>query len=161
VGATKVTFLDRVGLVLFPWGLLALILWVLLALLQWRGGFVQCFRRSHRQPKWLAWLHLLWMPLVSALFMWALFVAVSIHLGSHHQLSMHRAEYTIAVGPPLYMLVLHLGIALQIGLMGRDFPDSTREWMARAGALTLSWLRYGQGYLPLPSSRRFGWRSCG
>jgi hypothetical protein len=136
--SAQATFPDRVQLVLLPWGLLGLILWVLLTLLQWRGGFVQCFRRSSRWPKWLAWLHLFWMPLVSALFMWALFLAVSIHLGSHKLISMHRAEYTIAVGPPLYLLVLHLGIALQIGLMGRDFPDSTREWMARAGALTLS-----------------------
>ncbi len=84
--SAKVTFLDRVQLVLRPWGLLALILWGLLALLQWRGGFVQCFGRSSRWPKWLAWVHLTWMPLVSALFMWVLFVAVSIHLGSHHQL---------------------------------------------------------------------------
>jgi len=129
---------DRVIPILFPWGALALILWVILTLLQWGGGFVECFARSSRLPKQLAWFHLIWMPLVSALFMWTLFVAVSLHLGSHPLMSLHRAEYTIAVGPPLYLLVLHFGVALQIGLMGRNFPDSTREWLARAGALTLS-----------------------
>jgi hypothetical protein len=134
----QIPFLKRISQVFVPWGCLALILWALLTLLQWGGGFVQCFERSSRQPKWLAWLHLIWMPLVSALFMWSLFVAVSLHLDSHAQISLHRAEYIIAVGPPFYLLVLHFGIALQIGLMGRDFPDSTREWLARAGALTLS-----------------------
>jgi hypothetical protein len=134
----EVSFWKRVSSVLFPWGFLALILWGILTLLQWGGGFVQCFEKSSGKPKWLARLHLIWMPLVSALFTWILFVAVSLHLGSHHLISFHRAEYTIAIGPPLYLLVLHFGVALQIGLMGRDFPDSTREWMARAGALILS-----------------------
>jgi hypothetical protein len=135
-----ISWLERGSNVFLPWGCLALLLWLLLTLLQWGGGFVQCFERSSHHPTWLAWLHLIWMPLVSALFMWALFVAVSLHLAPHHGLpmSLHRAEYTVAVGPPLYLLVLHLGIALQIGLMGRDFPDSTREWLARAGALMLS-----------------------
>ncbi len=110
---------------------------MLLTLLQWGGGFVECFVQRSR-PRWLAWFHLVWMPLVSALFMWILFVALSLYLDCGSPISLHRAEYTIAVGPPLYLLVLHLGIALQIGLMGRDFPDSTREWLARAGALTLS-----------------------
>jgi hypothetical protein len=131
----QTSLLEQVTAILFPWVCLALLLWVLLTLLQWGGGFVECFVQRSR-PKWLAWLHLIWMPLVSALFMWTLFVAVSKHLNSGLMSGQH-AQYTIAVGPPLYLLVLHFGIALQIGLMGRDFPDSTREWLARAGALLL------------------------
>ena len=133
----QASLLEQVSAILFPWIFLALLLWVLLTLLQWGGGFVECFVQRSK-PRWLARLHLIWMPLLSALFTWTLFVAVTVHLGSGGLVSAQHDQYMIAVGPPLYLLVLHFGIALQIGLMGRDFPDSTREWLARAGALTLS-----------------------
>jgi len=49
--------------------------------------------------------------------------------------SAEGSQNAIAWMPPLYLAVLMLGITLQIGLMGRDFPDASREWLARTGAL--------------------------
>jgi hypothetical protein len=50
------------------------------------------------------------------------------------------SQLVIAWAPPLYFLALILGVGLHIGLMGRDFPDASREWLARLGALILTYL---------------------
>jgi len=128
--------MSRIKSAVFPWGVLALILWILLGLLQWSGGFVRCFVQSRGgKSKGQAWLHVIWMSLLSAALMWILFAALSIGLNSWRPSSAEGSQYIIAFLPPLYLIVLMLGLVLQIGLMGREFPDSTREWLARAGAL--------------------------
>src|SRR5207302_9174966 len=42
--------------------------------------------------------------------------------------------HAIAWGPPLIMLAFIAGAGLHIGLMGADFPDFSREWLARSGS---------------------------
>jgi Patatin-like phospholipase len=123
-------------------------LWALLAALQWSGGFIECWtdqrKTSDGAPGGLSkavnWvlprLHVLWMAaacagLIFSLF-WALYALTSFWASREWYPSV------IAWLPPLYLVALTFGVGLQIGLMGRDFPDSSREWLARVGAL--SWV---------------------
>jgi hypothetical protein len=111
-------------------------LWGLHAALQWLGGFVLCCRKRHSDggngP--LPYLHVLWMSLSSAVFTLALFFAVNALLRFWNPLSDSGSQYIVAFGPPLYLISLIAGVSLQIGLMGQDFPDASREWLARCGA---------------------------
>src|SRR5579872_432710 len=122
-----------------------LLLWGLLAAMQWGGGFGACYveRRQRRWSKTLAStvaiLHTTWISLVAASFTILLFYLVSTPLfyriipataaGAHH---------SIAWVPPLYVLILLCGVSLQVGLMGQDFPDASREWLARVAAQLIS-----------------------
>ncbi|HEY7306475.1 MAG TPA: patatin-like phospholipase family protein [Bryobacteraceae bacterium] len=118
-----------------PWIALA-ILWILHALLQWLGGFVLCCRkrRNVSAANLVPHLHVLWMSSSSALFTLALFAAIHALLRFWNPLSDSGTQYIIAFGPPLYLVALIAGVSLQIGLMGQDFPDASREWLARCGA---------------------------
>jgi len=42
-----------------------------------------------------------------------------------------------AFGPPGVLAVLALGLALQVGLAGRDMPDPSREWLGRLRAWSI------------------------
>lgn len=115
------------------------ILWILHALLQWRGGFIACYKRRHAasRSRSLAYLQVLWISLACALVVLGLFIGVQHLLLIWDPQETDGSQYIIAFGAPLYLLSLMVGIALQIGLMGIDFPDASREWLARAGALLL------------------------
>jgi patatin-like phospholipase len=133
-----------------PWGnrLGFVGLWLLLAALQWRGGFVECWTKQHvsdeaaqdgfeRAVNWVVpRAHVLWIAAASAGLVFGLFVGLYKLTGMWQ-----HTEWTVQIIawlPPLYLIALTLGVGLQIGLMGRDFPDASREWLARVGAL--SWV---------------------
>jgi hypothetical protein len=40
----------------------------------------------------------------------------------------------LTLGPPMVLLAFTIGIVVHIGLMGRDLPESCREWLGRLGA---------------------------
>ena len=50
----------------------------------------------------------------------------------------------LTVGPPAMLAAVSLGVIVNVGLMGRDIPDSTREWLGRLGAWAMI---YGAGWL--------------
>lgn len=139
-----------------------LILWALLAALQWRGGFVSCCKQQGQSRDIFCWLHVVWMSCASAFFMLLLFLALNNVIlapnpdhggGTTQQITISQpssgsllkplrrpqnhleAQRAITLAPPLYLVVLMAGVTLLIGLMGRDFPDASREWLARVGAL--------------------------
>jgi hypothetical protein len=116
------------------------LLWILYAALQWRGGFVLCcrLRRTRRTGPLIAHLQVLWMSFSSALFTLVLFMAIHALLRSWNPLSSMGGQSIVAFGPPLYLLALIAGVSLQIGLMGQEFPDASREWLARCGAYLLA-----------------------
>ena len=109
------------------------VLLLLFGFLQWCGGFKYCFKRHHATYGDYWWFHL-WIPLVCALATTILLSKV-LHWITTWQGAPASAWHTIAWGPPLVVQVLLVGVSIQIGLMGADFPDSTREWLARLGAL--------------------------
>lgn len=112
------------------------ILWALHALLQWLGGFVLCCQRMPTASggKALAIFHVVWMSLVSAVFTLILFMGIHSLLVYWDPLSDSGTQFILTFGPPLYLIALIAGVSLQIGLMGREFPDASREWLARCGA---------------------------
>ena len=117
-----------------------LALWGLHAALQWLGGFVLCCRKRHSNAgkKLIPYLHVLWMSVSSAIFTLALFFAINALLRFWNPLSDSGSQYIVAFGPPLYLVALIAGVSLQIGLMGQEFPDASREWLARCGAFLIA-----------------------
>ena len=104
-------------------------LFALFSLLQWLGGFRICYRRRHEGSS--GWALLIGIPLLCATFTAALLFSVWNHTGSSlDDIGWQRT----ALGPPVILFVWMSGVILQIGLMGSDFPDAAREWLARLGA---------------------------
>jgi hypothetical protein len=100
---------------------------ILLATMQASGGFLKCFRFTHKIPG-LAWFHLLWMPVLGAAFGAVSFCGALMAIGGVNQM------YPVIWGPPLILLSLTVTVSFHVGLMGADFPDSSREWLARIAA---------------------------
>ncbi len=117
-------------------------LFALLCLLQTAGGFRRCFIRQREEigkarGAGIAFFHIFWMSAICAVFTWFLLKLVTWLFWQPCDKAL-GSQLTIAYAPPLYVLALMSGMVLQIGLMGKDFPDASREWLARAG--TLFWI---------------------
>jgi hypothetical protein len=106
---------------------------VLFALLQAEGGFVSCYQRQHPDTPARAFPHLAWMSLVCGVVTASLVFAVWTTVGRWDPWD------KVAFSMPLICLSLIAGVALQIGLMGTDFPDAAREWIARIGSMIALW----------------------
>jgi hypothetical protein len=109
----------------------------LFALFQFQGGFRWCFERLHDGKQLflglganaLAILHSIWMIAAAALLSSEAVAAVwrwTDHVGFWVQLTF---------APVLVCFSLLTGVGLLIGLMGADYPDASREWLARLGAV--------------------------
>ena len=107
-----------------------ILLSVLFFMLQWLGGFRLCYRARHQGAS--GWPLLIAIPLVCAAFTSALLWCVWKLTGTW--VNPDVGWLRIAVGPPMILVVWMCGTTLQIGLMGSDFPDAAREWLARLGA---------------------------
>ena len=105
------------------------------------GGFIKYFRAMHgrtTRSTVRAYVYLVLMSLAaSALSFWLL----------HEVLALSREWEPwnrVAFAPVLVCLAVHAGVMLLVGLMGADYPDGAREWVARIGTgLTLvcaAWL---------------------
>jgi hypothetical protein len=127
-------------------------LFVLLAIFQLRGGFIRAFKSRH--PGWsdkgataVALLHVAWMVPVTAAFTTGLLWAWPhlLRVGpTIDDWGLKAPWLTITFAPPLVCLSLVAGVGLLIGLMGADYPDAAREWVARIGAmialLSVAWI---------------------
>ncbi len=112
-------------------GIYCLGLLLLLSTMQTFGGFVTCFLGLHKNSKPLLVLHLIWMPLLATLVGTALFCGAFTLIGQAGVT--HIAP--VIWGPPLIVVVLMGTVSFHIGLMGADFFDASREWLARIGAI--------------------------
>ena len=111
------------------WAVFLAAMWILHMNLQIGGGFLQCYSAQHGKAIGGVF-HTLWMPAVSA------FVTSSLLCGVVELVDLSQGGWhTVVWGPPLIVLVVIWGVSLHIGLMGVDFPDSSREWLARIGAV--------------------------
>jgi hypothetical protein len=113
---------------------LFLVFWALYLLLQGFGGFRKSYERLHATWRMLWLFHVLWIPPVCAAVTTVLMAEV-LHWIASWKGGVACSWHMIAWGPPLVVLALMVGVTLLIGLMGADFPDSTREWLSRFGAL--------------------------
>ncbi len=111
------------------WVVVTAAMLVLFVLLQTLGGFFGCYTHHHKF-KWMVWLHVLWMPTVSA----------GVSSGALYFIMSAISRFTnswppVIWGPPALAACLVLGVVLLVGLMGADFPDAAREWLARVGTV--------------------------
>ena len=141
-----------VGLIrVVPDGWLIAALFVLHMALQWLGGFPGCFVKRHAvEPStdpsgWLTKLlniraagHIAWMSAASALVTSGLIHLIGKLLQAWSSGGLQGIYRILAWGQPLILLSLFVGVGLQIGLMGKDYPDGGREWLARVGAWLLT-----------------------
>ncbi len=103
---------------------------VLFFILQWLGGFLECFAKKHPNSARLGIFLLILFPLVAAS------ATVALLFGSFWLLNGKYGSLASAVwGPPLLILATSTGVVFHIGLMGSDFADASREWLARVGAI--------------------------
>src|SRR5262249_26038709 len=49
----------------------------------------------------------------------------------------HGLWHVMSFGAPMFVTIFSLVMLLQIGLLGRNFPDERREWFSRLGAWLL------------------------
>jgi hypothetical protein len=134
---------KRIFTEVLPLGFLGL--YILVALLQWRGGFVECYvcqRKLVKDPVHpvIAWLHVLWMSFFTTGLLLVMFTGISYLMADWDPTTALGSHLVMAWAPPLYILALIIGIGLHIGLMGRDFPDASREWLARLAALLVTFI---------------------
>jgi hypothetical protein len=108
-------------------------------LLQMFGGFPECYGEQHPESSraW-PWIHAAWMAPVSGLALSGMVIAIYRVVDNWNPLDVIGAHQTMAWGPPLLLGAIIVSVSLHIGLMGRDFPDATREWLGRAGAFLVS-----------------------
>src|SRR5579872_1815198 len=135
-----------------PYSNVALILgvYLLMFVLQHKGGFPQCYAvaRGREYRAW-AYLHAVWMSALStALTAWLIFI-VWYRLPWDALGADASPWLRVALGPTLVCLSLLAGGTLQTGLMGADYPDAAREWMARIAATVGRWCLYWSGFFAL------------
>jgi len=156
-----------------PW-MGSVFLFVLLGCLQAFGGFRRCYAAQRENPesrrqtvknRIVPFVHIAWMTVLTGLFTMLLLYGLTEFIRTWQPASAFGSQLTIAFAPPLYVLVLMAGIVLQIGLMGRDFPDASREWLSRAGTLfwivCAVWIVYFSLTLFIPYGLSVGWQDHG
>jgi hypothetical protein len=126
-------------------------LFVLAVLFQLGGGFIEGFKGRHadwkRGQTAVALLHAFWMVVVTATVITGLLWAWPHLLGLMPTIVGGKGPWlTITFAPPLVCLSLVAGVGLHIGLMGADYPDAAREWIARIGAMialmSVAWIGF-------------------
>ena len=122
------------------WGAVVLTAGILFLFLlfQITGGFVECYEATRKDAsgsvpdkvtRW-AIVHVGWMSTVCTA------VTVGLLFNAWYWLPALPAPgaapwVRLAFGPPLVSASLLAGAALLVGLMGVDYPDAAREWLAR------------------------------
>ena len=137
-----------------------------LALTQWVGGFGRCFETRNRWKRFGVGVALVLVAAACAALGAGVFVANTVLLSSTWFVRATGGTWGMLIfGPAL------LGVTLQQGLLGREFPDERREWWSRAGAWVLIysfgwaiftavallvpfWLMYGAAQLPVADLAR-------
>ncbi|MBV8436313.1 MAG: patatin-like phospholipase family protein [Silvibacterium sp.] len=119
------------------------VLFALIALLQVGGGFPSCYIEQKQAVgkavgSWVPYVHVFWMSSITASFLLVVVAVIRSVSSRWDPSTASGSQFVIAWAPPLYVLALIAGVGLHIGLMGRDFPDASREWLVRVGALILT-----------------------
>ena len=109
------------------------IIWALLLTMALAGRFVRGFIAERNQ--WvMAWLALLIFPALSATVCVACLLLVSRLFWIWRAAAGVGNWHAAALGAPLVLMSLSVSVAIQMGLMGRNFPDHQREWIGRLAA---------------------------
>jgi len=106
---------------------------LLLLLLQGRGGFLSCYWAQHPGRRLRGRVYLFLFSFIAGTVAGLLLYASVWWIASWEK-SAAGSWHVVAWGTPLILLVWLAGAGTHIGLMGADFPDFGREWLARIGA---------------------------
>jgi len=108
-------------------------LFLLLVVFQYEGGFPECYRAAHKDSRIHPLVHSMWMSgfatAVACSLIWIVWYRLPWGV-----IPDAAPWLRIALGPTLVSGSLLAGGTLQTGLMGADYPDAAREWMARIAA---------------------------
>ncbi|MEO6221651.1 MAG: hypothetical protein ABIP90_00270 [Vicinamibacterales bacterium] len=129
-------------------GFVAIGLFMIFAMFQVRGGFIRCYGERRRdssleeqevrltaRQKWQIVGHIVWMTATAAAVSTGLLILIWNITGSVGDAAGSWAAWNrVAFAPPLVSLSLIAGVALHVGLMGPDYPDAAREWIARVAS---------------------------
>ncbi|MFN2400628.1 MAG: patatin-like phospholipase family protein [Gemmatimonadaceae bacterium] len=139
-----------------PWAaaiVAAFVLFVALMFVQARGRYYRCFYEGDDAPK--GWRKLKALAAItatavlsSALGGLLLLILARIFSGWETRIASDipsaSAWGAIVFGVPALIFIISLVVVLQIGLLGRNFPDERREWWSRLGGwlwiYSLGWL---------------------
>jgi hypothetical protein len=152
----------------YPW--IAHELWVppiffliLMFVAEMEGRFMGCFLREGR-GLWricLAVIAFVGYPFISAFVFWICLDLIGRLMWGWPELD--GAYHAMTFGTPLIMIAFALAVTIQIGLMGRQFPDDRREWFGKMGAWitivslgTLAFFGFSY-YAPLLVAQAIAW----
>src|ERR1017187_9676207 len=125
-----------------PGGIALSVLFVVLQLLAGFSGWFLHHHEKRSAPIWNGLLQICVAAVSGFVTIW-LFYGVS--GGVHYFAGEQFAPWLVlTLGPPAMLAAVSLGVVVNVGLMGRDVEDSTREWLGRRGAGALI---YGAGWL--------------
>lgn len=132
-----VTDARRVGKLpgTLPWLWIAVIMGCfftgLFMVFQWRGKFPDCYKkRNGKSPGVFA----IWYASLAGFSTGFLFLGAMKVVARLDELVPGNWN-TVAWGPAVITVAILTGASLHIGLMGVDYDDNAREWLARLGAL--------------------------
>lgn len=111
-------------------------LFLIYAFFQVKGGFVRCYTERHpgAHEPWRVYGQIAWMAATAALVSTGLLFLVWKATGPLGVAGSWEGWDRIAFAPPMVSLSLVIGVALHVGLMGADYPDAAREWIARVAS---------------------------
>ncbi len=97
------------------------------------GGLQEGFLIRGRKHDFLAWVGLFTLSLVSSS------AGAGVLYFAASALRENRSEgyslwHVLVWGTPAFLVIFSLVVILQLGLLGRNFPDERREWWSRLGA---------------------------
>jgi hypothetical protein len=113
----------------------AFFVFLLLLVTQFTGDFWHCFLKdkSHRLlAAFSVPAVFLFYPLFSALVFWGALVGIARVMWGWSDAS--GLWHALSFGTPLLLAAFALTMTIEVGLMGRSFPDDRREWIGRLGA---------------------------
>jgi hypothetical protein len=127
------------------WVLPGIVLSVLFFVLQLLAGFWGWFLHHHQNKGALVLDGLLQLSVAAVSGFVASWLFYAVSFGVQHFNGLAFAPWLVlTVGPPAMLAAVSLGVIVNVGLMGRDIPDDTREWLGRLGAWAMI---YGAGWL--------------
>ena len=125
-----------------PGGIVLSVLFVVLQLL---AGFWGWFMHHHQQKIAAVLNALLQLSVAAVSGLVTSWLFYSVSCGVRHFAGKPFTPWLVlTVGPPAMLAAISLGVIVNVGLMGRDIPDSNREWLGRLGAWAMI---YGTGWL--------------
>jgi hypothetical protein len=142
-----------------PGGVVLSVLFVVLQLL---AGFFGWFLHHHEEKGARVWNWLLQICVAAVSGFVTIWLIYGVSCGVKHFAGQQFAPWLVLTAvPPAILAAVSLGVIVNVGLMGRDVPDSTREWIGRLGAWAMI---YGTGWLLFfsvaflgPLGLRAGW----